>query len=211
MSGAKPLALVTGGAQGIGAAITYHLASEGWQVVAADKNIGSMQACDKVIPIACDVSQESEVERLIRDIDLQEGKLDALVCNAGIMKRKPLAEMSLDDWNAVLATNLTSMFLLAKAAEAMLRKAKGSIVTLASTRAHMSEPDTESYAASKGGIVALTHALSVSLGPDVRANCISPGWINSANEDLRDIDHSQHPAGRVGTVGDIARAVAFFT
>jgi NAD(P)-dependent dehydrogenase (short-subunit alcohol dehydrogenase family) len=75
----------------------------------------------------------------------------------------------------VLDTNLTATFLLARAAEKPLHKAHGSIVTIASTRALMSEPDTESYSASKGGIVALTHALAVSLGPDIRVNCVSPG------------------------------------
>lgn len=209
MVSARPVALVTGGARGIGAAIATHLDENGYTVIAADKDIHGAEGNDHLLPIACDVSQESEVERLIRDIELQEGRLDALVCNAGIMKRKPLAELSLVEWNEVLTTNLTSVFMLAKSAAAMLREAKGSIVTIASTRAHMSEPDTESYAASKGGITALTHALAISLGPEIRANCISPGWINSAEDELRKIDHEQHPAGRVGTVDDIARAVHF--
>ena len=109
----------------------------------------------------------------------------------------------------MLGTNLTSTFLLARAAEDMLRRAKGAIVTIASTRAQMSEPDTESYAASKGGLVALTHALAVSLGPDVRANCVSPGWIDVKGEALRPADHAQHPAGRVGRPADIAALVAW--
>jgi len=71
----------------------------------------------------------------------------------------------------------------------------------------MSEPDTESYSASKGGLVALTHSLAVSLGPDIRVNCISPGWIDTRNESLREIDHAQHPAGRVGTADDVAALV----
>ena len=74
----------------------------------------------------------------------------------------------------------------------------------------MSEPDTESYSASKGGIVALTHALAVSLGPDVRVNCVSPGWIETGNYGaLRKKDHAQHPAGRVGKPEDVAELVAF--
>lgn len=205
-----PIALVTGGAKGIGAAIAAYLAEQQhYKVIVADKELGDMAATSHLVPIACDISVENEVTRLITDIEAQEGRLDALICNAGIMKRKPIAKLTLQEWNTVLATNLTSIFLLAKAAAPLLRKAKGRIVTIASTRAHMSEPDTESYAASKGGIVALTHALAVSLGPDICVNCISPGWINSHNEDLRNIDHSQHPAGRVGTVEDIARAVGF--
>ena len=88
-----------------------------------------------------------------------EQRLDALICNAGFMIRKPIADLSLSEWSSVLATNLTSTFLLVRAAEALLRAAKGAVVTIASSRARMSEPDTESYSASKGGLVALTHAL----------------------------------------------------
>jgi NAD(P)-dependent dehydrogenase (short-subunit alcohol dehydrogenase family) len=83
------------------------------------------------------------------------------------------------------------------------------MVTVASTRALMSEPDIEAYAASKGGLVALTHALAVSLGPEVRVNCISPGWIDTRGEDLRPEDHAQHPAGRVGRPEDVAELVAY--
>lgn len=93
-----------------------------------------------------------------------------------------------------------------------MRAAKGAIVTIASTRASMSEPDTEPYAASKGGLVALTHALAISLGPDVRVNCISPGWIVTTRDDakkLRRKDHTQYPTGRVGWPQDIATMVAY--
>jgi NAD(P)-dependent dehydrogenase (short-subunit alcohol dehydrogenase family) len=108
----------------------------------------------------------------------------------------------------VLDTNLTATFLLARAAEKPLHKAHGSIVTIASTRALMSEPDTESYSASKGGTLALTDALAVSLGPDIRVNCVSPGWIETKHEaGLRRKDHAQHPAGRVGKPQDIAEIV----
>jgi NAD(P)-dependent dehydrogenase (short-subunit alcohol dehydrogenase family) len=91
------------------------------------------------------------------------------------MIRKPLRWLTLAEWHRVIDTNLTATFLLARAAEKALRQARGSIVTIASTRALMSEADTESYSASKGGIIALTHALAVSLGPDIRVNCVSPG------------------------------------
>jgi NAD(P)-dependent dehydrogenase (short-subunit alcohol dehydrogenase family) len=90
-----------------------------------------------------------------------------------------------------------------------LRAAIGAVVTIASTRAHMSEPHTEAYAASKGGLVALTHALAVSLGPEVRVNCISPGWIFTKGEPPRPEDHAFHPVGRVGTPDDIAALVAW--
>jgi NAD(P)-dependent dehydrogenase (short-subunit alcohol dehydrogenase family) len=111
----------------------------------------------------------------------------------------------------VLATNLTSTFLLTRAAEAMLRTARAAVVTIASTRGHMSEADTEAYAASKGGLVALTHALSISLAPEVRVNCVSPSWIFTKGDPPRPEDHAFHPAGRVGTAEDIAALVAFLT
>ncbi len=126
------------------------------------------------------------------------------------MIRKPLTRLTLSEWQRVIDINLTAGFLFARAAEKPLRKAKGAIVTIASTRALMSEPDTESYSASKGGIVALTHALAVSLAPDVRVNCISPGWIATEKFGrLRAKDHAQHPAGRVGKPEDIAEMVGF--
>src|SRR5262249_7960055 len=110
----------------------------------------------------------------------------------------------------VIDTNLTATYLFARAAEKALRATLGAIVTIASTRAAMSEPNTESYAASKGGLVALTHALAISLGPDVRVNCVSPVWIATTDYgSLRRKDHAQHPTGRVGKPSDIAEIVAF--
>jgi NAD(P)-dependent dehydrogenase (short-subunit alcohol dehydrogenase family) len=191
-------ALVTGAASGIGAAVADRLAADGWQVVRADRSAGPGIT-------QCDVADEAQVTALVAALP----RLDALVCNAGIMIRKPLAGLTLADWSAVLATNLTSTYLLVRAAEAKLRAAKGAIVTVASTRAHQSEPNTEAYAASKGGLVALTHALAISFGPDVRANCISPGWIQTHDEPLSAADHAQHPAGRVGTPADIASLAAW--
>lgn len=138
------------------------------------------------------------------------GRLDAVVSNAGIMIGKPIRRLTLAEWHRVIDTNLTAAFLLARAAEKPLRKAHGAIVTVASTRALMSEANTESYSASKGGLLALTHALAISLGPDVRVNCVSPGWIETKNYGaLRRKDHSQHPAGRVGKPEDIAEIVAW--
>lgn len=200
------VALVTGAAHGIGASISGRLVADGWRVVAADRNPAAMEG---VRPVVADVSDEAAVQALVEGVRETEGRLDGLVSNAGIMVRKQLRELTLAEWSRVLATNLTATFLLARAAEDMLRAAGGAIVTVASTRARMSEPDTESYAATKGGLVALTHALSISLGPEVRVNCISPGWIDVRGEDLRPEDHAQHPVGRVGRPGDIAGMAAF--
>ena len=121
-----------------------------------------------------------------------------------------MPKTTLESWNQVLATNLTATFLLAKAAAADLKGARGAMVTIASTRAHMSEPGTLAYSASKGGLVALTHALAMTLAPDVRVNCVSPGWIDSGKHGpLKPADHAQHPVGRVGRPEDVAAAVAY--
>jgi NAD(P)-dependent dehydrogenase (short-subunit alcohol dehydrogenase family) len=199
-----PVALITGGARGIGAAIASKLHADGWTVVVADRDPAPVGRS-----VVCDVSDEAAVTALIDGIKATEARLDALVCNAGFGITKPIADLSLAEWSSVLATNLTSTFLLARAAETLLRAANGSIVTIASTRAHMSEPNTEAYAASKGGLVALTHALAISLGPDVRVNCISPGWIRTKGPQPTAEEHAFHPAGRVGTPEDIAALAAF--
>jgi NAD(P)-dependent dehydrogenase (short-subunit alcohol dehydrogenase family) len=199
-----PVALVTGAARGIGAAIAARLQSDGWAVVAADRDPAAIGRA-----AICDVSDESAVADLIAGIRATEGRLDALICNAGFGIRKPIAALSLAEWSSVLATNLTSTFLLVRAAEAMLRAANGSVVTIASTRAHMSEPNTEAYSATKGGLVALTHSLAISLGPDVRVNCISPGWILTKGSEPTAKEHAFHPAGRVGKPEDIAALTAF--
>ncbi len=204
----SPVALVTGGAHGIGAAIAARLAGDGWRVVVADADrAGAAPSGGRYV--VCDVADEAAVDALLAGMAAQEQRLDALVCNAGIMIRKPIGQLTSAEWSRVIGTNLTSTFLLTRAAERLLRAAKGAVVTIASTRAHMSEPHTEAYAASKGGLVALTHALAISLGPDVRVNCISPGWIFTKGDAPRPEDHAFHAAGRVGTPEDIAALVAF--
>ena len=150
------------------------------------------------------------MEHLVAVARARLGRIDAIVANAGASNFAPLQQTSLESWNKVLATNLTATFLLAKAAAADLKQVRGAIVTIASTRAHMSEPNTLAYSASKGGLVALTHALAMTLAPDVRVNCVSPGWIDTGKHGpLEASDHAQHPAGRVGVPDDVAAAVAY--
>jgi NAD(P)-dependent dehydrogenase (short-subunit alcohol dehydrogenase family) len=199
-----PVALVTGGARGIGAAIATRLRSNGWDLVVADRDPATIGRS-----VICDVSNEAAVEALIDGIRTTEGRLDALICNAGFGISRPVEQLSLAEWSSVLATNLTSIFLLVRAAASLLRTVHGAIVTIASTRAHMSERNTEAYAASKGGIVALTHALAISLAPEVRVNCISPGWILTKGPAPTPEEHAFHPAGRVGRPEDIAALAAF--
>lgn len=210
----RPAALVTGAARGIGLAIAKHLLTEGWSVAVFDlPKSGLARSFPKSAHVALiegDVADAAAVARGIDHAVEAFGRLDGLVSNAGIMKRKPIGNLSLQDWQRVIDINLTAAFLFARAAEKPLRKAKGAIVNIASTRALMSEPNTEAYSATKGGLVALTHALALSLGPDIRVNCISPGWIETGDyRKLRKKDHDQHPAGRVGKPDDIAEMAAF--
>ncbi|GAB0119167.1 SDR family oxidoreductase [Acidisoma sp. 7E03] len=210
MTEERKVALVTGGSRGIGRGIADHLASAGWRVVVADRAPPAVQSTPAPHRfVNADVGEEAAVTALLAGISAEEGRLDALVCNAGFMIRKPLETLSLAEWTAVLTTNLTSTFLLARAAAPLLRQARGAILTIASTRAHQSEPDTESYSASKGGLLALTHALAISLGPAIRVNCISPGWIDTQGAARSPEDHAQHPAGRVGRPEDVASLAAW--
>ena len=210
----KPAAVITGGAKGIGRAIARHLLSSGWQVGIIDlPDSGLRRAFSRqrgVLVIEGDVRNEETASDAVDAMVHRFRRLDAVVSNDGIMIRKPLRRLTLAEWHRVLDTNLTAAFLLARAAEKPLRRAHGAIVTIASTRALMSEPNTESYSASKGGLVALTHALAISLAPDVRVNCVSPGWIETKDyAGLRRKDHRQHPAGRVGKPEDVAELVGW--
>ncbi len=205
--------VVTGAAHGIGAGIARYLAERGWRVACADADgdaLAPVAARTGGIAVQCDVGREADIERLIAVARAHLGRIDAIVSNAGVGGFGPLRETSLAGWNHVLATNLTATFLLARAAAADLKRTRGAIVAIASTRAHMSEPNTLAYSASKGGLVALTHSLAMTLAPEVRVNCVSPGWIDTGKHGpLKPSDHAQHPAGRVGKPEDVAAAVGY--
>jgi len=211
----RPVAIITGAANGIGRAIAHHLLDLGWCLGLVDlPDSGLRHAFPStrrdLVAIDGDVADVAAIEGAVKKTVKRFGRLDGVVSNAGIMKRAPIAKLTPEEWRRVLDVNLTAAFLLARAAEKPLRKANGAIVTIASTRALMSEPDTESYSASKGGLLALTHALSISLAPAIRVNAISPGWIATEKfGKLRRKDHAQHPAGRVGRPRDIAEMAAF--
>jgi NAD(P)-dependent dehydrogenase (short-subunit alcohol dehydrogenase family) len=217
--------LVTGGAQGIGRAVARAFLEQGARVAIVDLDAEALAeaAADlsgrgEVLALAGDVAAEADVRRCAAAALAAFGGLDALVCNAGVMQRKPLAATTLEDWNRVLGVNLTGAFLCVRECAAALAESRGSVVSLASTRAYMSEPDTVAYAASKGGLVGLTHALAVSLGPAVRVNAIAPGWIDVTGlrksaagpaAALSAADHAQHPVGRVGRPEDVAELALF--
>jgi NAD(P)-dependent dehydrogenase (short-subunit alcohol dehydrogenase family) len=225
MSEARKIAIVTGGARGIGHAIAGRLIVDGYQVLVADADVEAGREAQAALGgsasfVECDVADEAQAAACIAAALERGGRLDALVNNAALARpqRVPIEKLALETWNRVLAVNLTGAFLMAKHAARHLRRAGGAIVNIASTRALQSEPNTEAYSATKGGIVALTHALAISLGPAVRVNCVSPGWIDvSARRKQRTrkqavlsrADHAQHPVGRVGTPEDVAALVAF--
>ena len=219
------VAIVTGGGQGIGKAIVKRLLDDGFKVVIADideeagrETLEEYHGLGDLVFMHADIADEAAVKAVVKETIACFRRMDALVNNAGIMIRKPLAKLSLAEWNRVIGVNLTGSFLCAKYSAPHLAKSRGSIVNIASTRALMSEPDTFPYSASKGGVVALTHSLACSLGPEVRVNCISPGWIDVSRlekrrtrrpEKLSGVDHKQHPVGRVGRPEDIAAMAAY--
>jgi NAD(P)-dependent dehydrogenase (short-subunit alcohol dehydrogenase family) len=217
--------LVTGGGSGIGRAITKYLVDEGARVCVADTDArAGRDAAEeygaRVRFERASVAREPDVKRAVAAAARWGGRLDGAVNNAGIADPRsgPPDKLRLADWERVLGVNLTGAFLVAKHAIPHLRRARGAIVNIGSTRARQSEPDTTAYSASKGGIAALTHSLAVSLGPEVRVNCIEPGWIATdafaprgerSAPRLRRADHAQHPAGRVGRPQDVAALCAW--
>ena len=219
-------ALVTGGAQGIGLGISRYLLDAGWQVTVLDQDEDALAAMEReharasLLCLAVDVSREAPVRTAIDQAVDHWGGMDAVVNNAGIAQAHcgPLENLELTDWQRWIDVNLTGAMLVCKHSIVHLRQRQGAIVNIASTRALQSEPDCEAYAASKGGLVAFTHALAMSLSGQVRVNAISPGWIEvrdhrkpgaRSTPDLSPADHAQHPAGRVGQPRDIASLCAY--
>ncbi len=220
--------IITGGGQGIGRAVSRAFALEGANVVLADidqeaglenesyiKNAGL-----EAVFIKTDVSDALSVQSMVDSALKKYGCIHVLVNNAAVSGFGNIFDTPVEEWDRAIAVNLSGLYYCAKFCAPVMRSQQyGNIINLASTRAFMSEPDTEAYSASKGGIIALTHSLAASLGQyGIRVNSISPGWIDvsswkkssAAKQDfLSEQDHKQHFAGRVGIPGDIAEACLF--
>jgi NAD(P)-dependent dehydrogenase (short-subunit alcohol dehydrogenase family) len=210
---------VTGGAHGIGRGIALRFAREGYAVSIVDPDEEAAEAVVRAVRatgvrttfVRADISRAEDVERWIATTIRELGSIEVLVNNAGIAKNRPFLELSPEDFDAVIAVNLRGTMLCSQAAARwMVAHGGGTIINIASTRAFMSEAGTEAYTASKGGIVALTHAMAISLGPRVRVNCVCPGWIETRQAPVTSPrDHEQHPVGRVGTPEDVADACLY--
>lgn len=220
---------VTGGGQGIGRAICLFFANEGYAVSIADTDAAAGREVVRMIEAAggaalflrTDVGVPAQIRRWVAQTVRKLGCPDVLVNNAGIGRRAPMLALKTRDFDRVVAVNLRGAFLCSQGfARHMARRRKGgAIVNIASTRAFMSEAGTEAYTASKGGIVALTHGMAISLGPfGIRVNSVSPGWIETrdwqytprAKKPVHSRrDQEQHPVGRVGRPEDIAEACLY--
>ncbi|MGD6815911.1 SDR family NAD(P)-dependent oxidoreductase [Metabacillus sp. 84] len=214
--------IVTGASNGIGEGVAAAYCKEGYSVVLADKDAEKgkqleeqlLKQHDRVLFIKTDVRNPAEITACMEEAVRTFGGVDILINNAGVSTFKDPLELSVEEWDDILSVNLRSAFLFSKeAAKHMKDRTGGSIVNIASTRSQMSEPHSEAYAASKGGIAALTHALAASFADySITVNAISPGWIHTGKlEELREIDHAQHLSGRVGEPSDVAGACLYLT
>jgi NAD(P)-dependent dehydrogenase (short-subunit alcohol dehydrogenase family) len=196
----KPkVVVVTGGAQGIGKAICNAFAAQGAVVCSID-------VLDNDYFVG-DIADEKVVRRFADKVIVEHGKVDFLINNA-CLTRGGLTNCSYDDFNYVLRVGVAAPFLLAQLFMKHFNT-PASIVNISSTRYLMSQANTESYTAAKGGITALTHAMAVTLAGIARVNSISPGWIDTTGKQFTGPDESQHPVGRVGVPADIVNATLF--
>ena len=193
------IAVVTGGAQGIGRCIAEEFQKAGAHVCVIDKQPGNH--------FVGDIADKQVLERFAREVIEKHGRVDYLINNA-LPLMKGIDECSYEEFQYAMSVGVTAPFYLSKLFSPHFAEG-ATIVNISSSRDRMSQPQTESYTAAKGGIAALTHALAVSLAGRVRVNSISPGWIDTAYTVYEGPDATQQPVGRVGNPMDIANMVLF--
>ncbi|WP_254846798.1 SDR family NAD(P)-dependent oxidoreductase [Oceanobacillus sojae] len=210
------VALVTGGRSGIGHAIAHRLHDEGATVITAQR-----RKDEEFDWIEADFSDSQTPNRVIEEVITRAGRLDVLVNNAGMMQEAGVEETSLEDWERNLNVNLTTPFLLIKAALPYLRKTQGSIVNTGSVEGLAANPGHAAYSASKAGLHGLTRAVAVDHGHEgIRCNAVAPGWIDtelnlnfientSDAEAFRNDIARIHPVARTGSPEEVAALVAF--
>jgi 3-oxoacyl-[acyl-carrier protein] reductase len=217
------VALITGASRGIGRAIAARLAEQGAMVVAAARGgnaaetVAAISAAGKrAEAVGVDVTDSAALERLPASIIEKHGRLDIIVSNAGITRDQLLMRMKRDDWDVVLATNLTATFTLAQAAmRPMLKQRSGRIIAVSSVVGQMGNAGQANYAASKAGLIGFAKALAREVASrGITVNVIAPGMIDTdmtrAIADKTQADWaSQIPLGRLGTVDDVAAAACF--
>ncbi len=216
------VAIVTGGAGGIGLAVGRRLAAAGAKVVLVDLRRDAVTAAAESLgpgatAVQADVGSAAEVEGLVARTLEREGRIDILINNAGIMGRTaPLWELSVDEWNHVLAVDLTSVFLVSRAIVSHMRaRRSGAIVSVASIAGKEGTPNLIPYTVAKAGIIAFTKALGKEVVADgIRVNCVAPGVIDTPllgqlPETATQIMLSKAPMGRFGTADEVAAVVQF--
>lgn len=199
--------VVTGGAKGIGKEIVQEFKKRGSRIAVIDKDDIKIE-CD--VFYKGDISEEENLIKFSKRVIEKFGKIDYLINNACLSKKGLISNCSFDDFNYVLKVGVTAPYFLTKLFIDHFNQ-NAAIVNISSTRAFMSQPDTESYSAAKGGISALTHAMAISLSGKVRVNSISPGWIDTSEDNYNwsEPDQRQHPVKRIGKVQDISHIVLF--
>lgn len=216
------IVFITGGAKGIGKGIVTAFCHIGADVIFCDiDEAAGLQLCEELQDFMCtfiqtDASDKISLESTVNSIFLEKGNIDIVINNVGVSRFGDILDVEIEEFEEVLDINLRSVFITAKLlakhrSENHKLNSYGRIINMASTRYLMSEPNSEAYAASKGGVVSLTHALAVSLSKyNITVNCISSGWIDTGVFGmLRPIDHEQHLSGRVGVPADIAQLCLF--
>jgi NAD(P)-dependent dehydrogenase (short-subunit alcohol dehydrogenase family) len=214
--------IITGGAQGIGAACAERFAREGARVVLADVDDARGNALAKELGamyVHCDVGDKIDVDAMVQKTLAKHGRIDVLVNNAGIFKAAPFLEVTEEDFDAVIRVNLKGAFLVAQAvAREMVKTGGGSVVNMSSVNAVMAIPSIASYNMSKGGINQLTRAMALALADQgVRVNAVAPGTIATelaakavlTSEDAKARILSRTPMKRLGTPDEIADVVAY--